>query len=418
MALQKDLSIDFLGVKCENPFFLSSSPVGSDYEMCAKALDAGWGGIYFKTIGVFVADECSPRFDIATKEGTPWIGFKNMEQISDKPTDVNLECLSRLKTDYPDKVIVASIMGSNDEEWEYLAKSVTEAGADLIECNFSCPQMTSSTMGSDVGMQPDLVRHYCEVVCANTTLPVIAKMTPNITHMELPAEAAVEGGAAGLSAINTVKSITNIEHDLFTGMPVVNGKSSVSGYSGAAVKPIALRFISDLKHDPKLADIPLSGIGGIETWEDALDFLLLGCTNLQVTTAVMQYGYRIVEDLISGLSHYMQTHGFERLDDLVGRALPGIVPAEDLDRSFKLLPEFDEELCVGCGRCYVSCFDGGHQAIEFDSETRRPKLDEEHCVGCHLCLNVCPVLHCILPGKIVMKSDHEPHEIVMKTEYR
>ncbi|MCC8142288.1 MAG: NAD-dependent dihydropyrimidine dehydrogenase subunit PreA [Lachnospiraceae bacterium] len=418
MALKKDLSIDFLGVKCENPFFLSSSPVGSNYEMCAKALETGWGGIYYKTIGVFIADECSPRFDIVNKETTPWIGFKNMEQISDKPLEVNLGYIKQLKEDYPDKVIVASIMGSDDEEWAYLAKAVTEVNADLIECNFSCPQMTSSTMGSDVGTRPELVKHYCEVVCANTTLPVIAKMTPNITNMELPAIAAVEGGASGLAAINTVKSITNIDHDLCVGMPVVNGQSSVSGYSGAAVKPIALRFVSDLKHDPKLVDIPLTGIGGIETWEDALDFLLLGCTNLQVTTAVMQYGYRIVEDLISGLSHYMENHGIDRLEDLVGKALPSIIGAEDLDRSFMLLPEFNEDACVGCGRCYISCFDGGHQAIEFDPETRRPKLIEDHCVGCHLCLNVCPVMHCIMPGKVVMKPDHEEHEIVMKTNYK
>ena len=262
MALKKDLSIDFLGVKCENPFFLSSSPVGSNYEMCAKALEAGWGGIYYKSIGVYIPDECSPRFDIVTKEDTPWVGFKNMEQISDKPLEVNLEYMKRLKQDYPNKVLVASIMGSNDEEWAYLAKAVTETGIDLIECNFSCPQMTSSTMGSDVGTRPELVKHYCEIVTANTHLPVIAKMTPNITNMEIPAIAAVEGGAKGLAAINTVKSITNVDVDLNVGMPVVNGKSSVSGYSGAAVKPIALRFVSDLKHDPKLINIPLSGMGG------------------------------------------------------------------------------------------------------------------------------------------------------------
>ena len=299
MALKKDLSIDFLGVKCENPFFLSSSPVGSNYEMCAKALEAGWGGIYYKSISVYIPDECSPRFDIVTKEDTPWLGFKNMEQTSDKPIEVNLDYMRRLKQDYPNKVLVASIMGSNDEEWAYLAKAVTETGVDLIECNFSCPQMTSSTMGSDVGTRPELVKHYCEVVTANTHLPVIAKMTPNITNMEIPAIAAVEGGARGLAAINTVKSITNVDVDLNVGMPIVNGKSSVSGYSGAAVKPIALRFVSDLKHDPKLVNIPLSGMGGVETWKDALEFILLGCENVQCTTAIMQYGYRIVEDMIS-----------------------------------------------------------------------------------------------------------------------
>ena len=308
-------------------------------------------------------------------------------------------------------------MGSNDEEWAYLAKAVTEAGVDLIECNFSCPQMTSSTMGSDVGTKPELVKHYCEIVTANTNIPVIAKMTPNITNMEIPAIAAVEGGATGLAAINTIKSISHIDHELNVGMPVVNGKSSVSGYSGAAVKPIALRFISDMKHDPKLVDIPVTGMGGIETWEDALDFILLGCANLQVTTAVMQYGYRIVEDLISGLSFYMETHGIDKLEDLVGKALPSIIGADQLDRSFMIYPEFDEDKCVGCGRCYVSCFDGGHQAIAFNGEDRKPELLEDKCVGCHLCLNVCPVMNCITPGKVVMKPNREEHEIIMKTHY-
>ena len=385
--------------------------------MCAKALETGWAGIYYKTIGVFIPDECSPRFDNVKKEGTPWIGFKNMEQISDKPLEVNLGYLKKLKEDYPTKVIVASIMGSNDEEWAYLAKAVTEAGVDLIECNFSCPQMTSSTMGSDVGTKPELVKHYCEIVTANTNIPVIAKMTPNITNMEIPAIAAVEGGATGLAAINTIKSISHIDHELNVGMPVVNGKSSVSGYSGAAVKPIALRFISDMKHDPKLVDIPVTGMGGIETWEDALDFILLGCANLQVTTAVMQYGYRIVEDLISGLSFYMETHGIDKLEDLVGKALPSIIGADQLDRSFMIYPEFDEDKCVGCGRCYVSCFDGGHQAIAFNGEDRKPELLEDKCVGCHLCLNVCPVMNCITPGKVVMKPNREEHEIIMKTHY-
>lgn len=417
MALRKDLSIDFLGVKCENPFFLSSSPVGSNYEMCAKALESGWGGIYYKTIGIFIPDECSPRFDMTSKEGTPWIGFKNMEMISDKPLEVNLEYMRQLKKDYPSKVIIASIMGSSDEEWDYLAKAVTETGIDMIECNFSCPQMTSSTMGSDVGQNPELVKHYCELVSAVTHLPVIAKMTPNIGNMEIPAIASIEGGATGIAAINTVKSITNIDIDTMSGMPVVNGKSSISGYSGAAIKPIALRFIHDLKHEPKLKDIPITGVGGIETWKDALDFILLGASNIQVTTAIMQYGYRIVEDMISGLSHFMEERGVEKLEELVGLALPNIVGTDDLDRSFKILPKIDQEKCVGCGRCYISCFDGGHQAIDWDNEERKPILDEEKCVGCHLCLNVCPVMDCITSGKVVIKPGESEHEIIRKTNY-
>lgn len=417
MALKKDLSIDFMGVRCENPFFLSSSPVGSNYEMCAKALESGWGGIYYKTVSVFIPNECSPRFDITSKEGTPWTGFKNMEMTSDKPNEVNFEYMRRLKKDYPNKVIVSSIMGSTDDEWAFLAKESEKAGVDLIECNFSCPQMTSSTMGSDVGQNPDLVRRYCQVVSQATNIPVIAKMTPNLGNMEIPARAAVEGGAKGIAAINTVKSITNIDLDMFSGMPIVNGKSAVSGYSGAGVKPIALRFISDLMHDPILKNIPITGMGGIETWRDAVEFLLLGARNLQVTTAIMQYGYRIVEDLISGLSHYMDQYGFEHIDEFIGKAIPSIVGADDLDRSYKILVDIHQEKCVGCGRCYVSCFDGGHQAIQFPNKYGKAELLEDKCVGCHLCLNVCPVMNCITPGQLVMKQGEAAHDIALKKTY-
>lgn len=233
MALKKDLSIDFLGVHCENPFFLSSSPVDSDYEMVAKAFESGWGGVAYKTVGIFLPDECSPRFDITGHPGGAWAGFKNMEMISDKPLEVNLKNMARLKREYPHKVMIASIMGSNDDEWRTLAQKVTDIGADIIECNFSCPQMTSSTMGSDVGQSPELVAQYTEAVCRATRLPVLAKMTPNIGHMEIPAIAAIHAGAKGIAAINTVKAITNLDLECLSPMPVVNGKSSISGYSGS-----------------------------------------------------------------------------------------------------------------------------------------------------------------------------------------
>ncbi|WP_026078529.1 NAD-dependent dihydropyrimidine dehydrogenase subunit PreA [Saccharococcus caldoxylosilyticus] len=422
MMMKKDLSIDFVGVHCENPFFLSSSPVCNNAEMVAKAFDAGWGGIFYKTVGIKGMDECSPRFDILTKESTPWAGFKNMEQISEMSMEQNIGEIRKLKKNYPNKVIGVSIMGSNEEEWITLAKAVTEAGADILELNFSCPQMTSHAMGSDVGQNPELVRKYCKAVVENTHLPVVAKMTPNITRMEEPAIAAVQGGAHGISAINTIKSITNIDLDNLTGRPVVNGKSSISGYSGKAIKPIALRFIAELAKCEELKSVHLSGIGGIETWQDALEFILLGCRNVQVTTAVMQYGYRIVEDLISGISHFMDERGVNKLDDLVGLALNNIVPAEELDRSFKIVPKIDEDKCIGCGRCYVSCFDGAHQAIVWDSETRKPRILEDHCVGCHLCLNVCPVYDCITPGKVVFKegraNNRTAEDIVQQVVYQ
>ncbi|ADK16628.1 MULTISPECIES: NAD-dependent dihydropyrimidine dehydrogenase subunit PreA [Clostridium] len=399
----RDLSIEFCGIKCENPFFLSSSVISNNFEMCAKALNMGWAGVVFKTIGFYVADEVSPRFDAIGKENTPFIGFKNLEQISEHPLEYNLECISKLKREFKDKVIVASIMGENEQQWTKLAELVTKAGADIIECNFSCPQMAEESMGSDVGQNPELVEKYCKAVRRGTSLPVLAKMTPNIGNMVIPAEASIHGGADGIAAINTVKSITRVDLDKFSPYPIINGKSAVSGYSGKAIKPIALRFISDLAKSEKLKEIPISGIGGIETWEDAVEFLLLGASNIQITTAVMQYGYRIIKDLISGLSYYMEDKKFEKVKDLVGLAVKNVVNADELERDYIIYPEFRDHNCVGCGRCYISCFDGGHQAIKWNYESRKPQLIEDKCEGCHLCANICPTGD-ILSGKKVIKT--------------
>ncbi|WPC43651.1 NAD-dependent dihydropyrimidine dehydrogenase subunit PreA [Clostridium sp. JS66] len=408
---KKDLSIEFCGVKCENPFFLSSSPVGNNYEMCAKALETGWGGIVFKTAAMEKMIEVSPRFDANKKEGTPFIGFKNMEQVSEHSLEQNLADMKKLKENYPNKVLVASIMGSNEEEWTKLAQLVTEIGADIIECNFSCPQMTSHAMGSDVGQNPELVKKYSAAVRRGTHLPVLAKMTPNIGNMEVPAIASIEGGATGIAAINTIKCITGVDLDKKVGLPIVNGKSSISGYSGKAVKPIALRFINQLAKEPKLKNVPISGIGGIETWEDALEFILLGAANLQVTTAIMQYGYRIVEDMISGIQYYMEEKGVEKLSDLVGAALYNMVPAENLDRDYIVYPKYDTDKCIGCGRCYISCYDGAHQAVVWDEENRKPSINKDNCVGCHLCALVCPIEGCITKGEIEFKDFGVKREI-------
>ena len=386
-STEPDLSIDFCGVKCENPFFLSSSIVAGDYDMCARAFEAGWGGAVFKTVGFLRPEEVSPRFGAIGKEGTPFIGFKNMEQISDHSLEYNLDVFRRLKKDYPEKVLVASIMGQSDDEWVKLSKYVTEAGVDIIECNFSCPHMSGSGLGSDVGQDPALVERYTELVKSATHLPVLAKMTPNIGNMEVPAVAAMSGGADGIAAINTIKSLLGIDTETLENIPSVSGKCSVSGYSGKAVKPIALRFIHDLATFNKLADMQLSGMGGIETWHDALEFILLGCKNIQVTTAVMQYGYRIIEDIISGTKNYMAAHGIKNISELVGKALPGIVPTDKLDRKTVLFPAFETDKCLGCGRCFISCSDAGHQAIVMSDG--KAKLNAGKCVGCHLCMLVC-----------------------------
>ena len=405
--VKKDLSITFLGVKFDNPFCLSSSPVGNDYDMCKKAYDVGWGGVVFKTIGPksYVINEVSPRFDTLSKEAEPFVGFKNMEQIAEHSLEENLADIRRLKKEYPNKVLIASIMGNDEETWEDLARKVTEAGADMIEMNLSCPQMTSHAMGSDVGTNPELCKAYCQAVKRGSKLPMMAKMTPNITDMVPVAKACLEGGADGIAAINTIKSICNIDLDKKIGMPIVNGKSSISGYSGKAVKPVALRFIQQLRMG--IPGVEISGIGGCETWEDAAEFILVGSKTIQITTAIMQYGYRIVEDLKNGLMHYMEEQKVNSLEQLVGRANKNIIPAEELDRDYIVYPEIDNEKCVGCGRCYISCYDGAHQAMEWDEKTRRPHCNHDKCVGCLLCGHVCPV-GAISQGEIVLKKSAKP----------
>jgi len=386
-----DLSIEFCGVPCENPFFLSSSVVASNYEMVAKAFDMGWAGAAFKTIGTFVPEEVSPRFATISKEGNSFIGFKNIEQISDHTLEENIDYIQKLKEDYPTKIIIASILGQNEEEWTYLAQLMTDAGADIIECNFSCPHMSGEGLGSDVGQDPELVARFTKATRAGTSLPILAKMTPNIGNMELPALAAMASGATGIAAINTIKSIMNINMDDYGSEPYVEGQSSVGGYSGKTVKPIALRFINDMKQHPKLKDVAISGMGGIETWYDGAEFIALGCENLQVTTSVMQYGYRVIDDLIDGLSNYLGSKNMTSVSELVGLALKSVVPAEDLNRASISYPKFDWNKCIGCGRCYLSCYDGGHQAIVFNEADKKPRLQANACVGCHLCAMVCPV---------------------------
>lgn len=378
----------FCGVRCENPFFLSSSVVASNYEMIAKAFDAGWAGVAFKTIGAFVPEEVSPRFATLEKESDNFVGFKNIEQISDHTLEENLAFIRRLKSEYPTKVIIASIMGRNEREWESLSRQVQEAGADIIECNFSCPHMATHGLGSDVGQNPELVASYVKAVKRGSTLPILAKMTPNVGNMELPAIAAVNAGADGLAAINTIKSVLNVDLDSFVSEPQVGNYTSIGGYSGKAVKPIALRFINDLKKCIETTAVPISGMGGIETWRDAAEFITLGCETIQVTTAVMQYGYAIINDMIDGMKRYLAKYGYNSIQQIVGQALPKIVSTDFLDRRTKQYPKFLREKCVGCGRCITSCYDGGHQALDLGKEGK-PVLNK-NCVGCHLCILVCP----------------------------
>ena len=402
---QKDLSIEFAGVKCLNPFFLASSPVCNNYDMIAKSFETGWAGVFYKNQDSVPEHEISPIFGVSDMGG-PWSMFKNCEHASQNSMEQNMEYMMRLKRDYPEHRIFATLMGGSDEDWTSLVEMACQAGIDGVELNMSCPHMGRDNMGSDVGCNPELVEQYAKAARKGTDLAIIAKMTPNITNMIPSALAAIKGGADGISAINTVKSIMDLDKDLMTTEPVVNGKSAISGLSGKAVKPIALRFILEMAKYPGLKDVPLSGIGGVYTWEDALDFLLCGARNVQVCTSVMEYGYRLVEDIISGLSYWMDE-----------KAVPNITSPSEFTRTFKIRPEFDHDKCIGCGRCYVSCFDGGHQAINWLDKERRPELNTDKCVGCHLCQKVCPVPDCIRPGEVVFDEGAEHETITFKTKF-
>ena len=387
---EKRLRAEFCGIPLENPFLLSSSVVASTYDMCARAFDAGWAGVAYKTICSFPIHEASPRFSAITGDSGSIIGFKNIEQLSDHSVAENMEIFRRLKGNYPTKFILASIMGQNEKEWEDLARLCEENGADAIELNFSCPNMADGGLGSDIGQDPALVERFTTAARRGTNIPILAKLTPNVTRMSPAAEAAKRGGADGIAAINTIKSIIGVSPHTYVSAPAVHGMSAVGGYSGNAVKPIALRFIAELAQNPVLDGMHLSAMGGVEPWQDALEFLLLGAGSIQATTAVMQYGYRIIDDLKAGLNLYLAEKGLDSVEATRGLAVDSVSETTDvLERDTIVFPKFHREKCIGCGRCSISCADGGHQAIQM-SKDRKPILDARKCVGCHLCVLICP----------------------------
>ncbi len=393
-----NLTSSFLGIQSPNPFWLASAPPTDKQYNVLRAFEAGWGGVVWKTLGSQVKN-VSSRYSAVDYGGKRVMGFSNIELISDRPLDLNLKEIKECLRLFPDRAMVVSLMADNDRSsWHELIKKVEDTGCHGLELNFGCPHgMTERGMGATVGQDPEIACMVVEWVMEAATIPVITKLTPNVHSVVPTARSVIQAGSNGLSLINTIQSVTGVDLDTLVPHPYVAGKSVFGGYCGPAVKPIALKFLTTLAQDPMTRSVPLSGIGGISTWKDAVEFMLLGASNVQVCTAVMKHGFRIIDDLCDGLHNWMKGKGFEKLEDFIGKSVPHITNWEELDINYHHIANINQEKCIHCGLCYIACEDTSHQSIEleFGMPYNTYTVIEEECVGCNLCQLVCPVDQCI-----------------------
>ncbi len=393
-----DLAVNICGIESPNPFWLASAPPTNTGDQVARAFDAGWGGAVWKTLGEPIENTWS-RYSSVDLDGKRMMGFNNIELITDRPLEMNLKEITAVKNRYPDNALIVSLMvESTREAWHRIVRQAEDAGADGVELNFGCPHgMSERGMGSAIGQVPEYCRDIVGYAKEVATKPVFVKLTPNVADIVPPARAAKAGGADAISLINTINSITGVDLDTFAPRPTVAGQSSHGGYCGPAVKPIALHMVSAIARDVEAGTLPISGIGGIATWRDAAEFILLGATTVQVCTAVMHWGYRIVEGMIDGLSNYLDAKGMESVNELRGLSLSRVTDWKYLDLNYIIKAHVDQEKCIGCALCYIACNDGAHQAIDIErvNGTSRVSIIEEACVGCNLCSLVCPVEGCI-----------------------
>ena len=415
-----DLRSDFVGIKSPNPFWLASAPPTDKEYNVVRAFKAGWGGVVWKTLGEDppVVNVAGPRYGAIHSGDRRLIGLNNIELITDRPLDVNLREIKEVKRAWPDHAMVVSLMVPCEEQsWKKILPLVEETGADGIELNFGCPHgMSERGMGSAVGQVPEYVEMVARWCKQTTRMPVIVKLTPNITDIRRPARAARAGGADAVSLINTINSITSVDLENFAPEPTIDGKGSHGGYCGPAVKPIALSMVSEIARDKDTYGMPISGIGGITTWRDAAEFMALGAANVQVCTAAMTYGFRIVEEMTTGLSRYLDERQM-KLGDLVGRAVPNVSDWKYLNLNYVTKARIDQDLCIECGRCHVVCEDASHQAITAMKDgVRHFEVVDSECVGCNLCVNVCPVENCITMEQLTVGVD--PHTGAPATGYR
>ena len=434
-----DLTTVFAGgIRSPNPFWLASGPPANCGEQVMRAFDAGWGGAVWKTLGEPIVN-VSSRYSSVDWNRQRMMGLNNIELITDRPLDVNLREISEVKKRFPQHAVIASLMvESKPEAWRQIVRQAEDAGADGLELNFGCPHgMSERGMGSAVGQVPEYTEMVTGWVKEVARTPVLVKLTPNISDIRMVARAAKRGGADGLSAINTINSITGIDLDTLTPRPDVVGQSSHGGYCGPAVKPIALHLVQQIASD-EASRLPISGIGGISGWQEAAEFILMGAGTVQVCTAAMHYGFRIVEDMLDGLSNWMDAKGFHSIGDFRGLSLPRVVEWKNLDLNYKIIARIHAEKCIGCELCYTACWDGAHQCIhlgpghrtpaEVEAESSRriaitpiakldgatggsngafatppariPRVDDDECVGCNLCALVCPVDGCITMDRV------------------
>ena len=393
-----NLASNFVGIRSPNPFWLASAPPTDKEYNVVRAFKAGWGGVVWKTLGAEgqpVVNVNGPRYGAIWGADRRLLGLNNIELITDRPLQTNLDEIKRVKRAWPDRAMVVSLMVPCDEQsWKAILARVEETGCDGVELNFGCPHgMSERGMGSAGGQVPEyieMVTRWCKM---HTRMPVIVKLTPNITDVRKPAEAARRGGADAVSLINTINSITSVNLDSFSPEPMIDGKGAHGGYCGPAVKPIALNMVAEIARNPETRGLPISGIGGVTTWRDAAEFMALGAGNVQVCTAAMTYGFRIVQEMISGLSQYLDERQMD-LAHLVGRAVPNVTDWNQLNLNYVAKARIDQDACIKCGRCYAACEDTSHQAISM-SPARVFEVIDAECVACNLCVNVCPVDDCI-----------------------
>ena len=404
-----DLTTNFLGITSPNPFWLASAPPTDKEYNVRRAFEAGWGGVVWKTLGSEgppVVNVNGPRYGAIYGADRRLLGLNNIELITDRPLQTNLDEIKRVKADYPDRAMIVSIMVPCEEQaWKDILPRVQDTGADGIELNFGCPHgMSERGMGAAVGQVPEYIEMVTRWCKQYYDKPVIVKLTPNITDIRQPAAAAKRGGADAVSLINTINSITSVNLDTMSPEPSIDGKGSHGGYCGPAVKPIALSMVSEIARHADTRGLPISGIGGVTTWRDAAEYISLGCGNVQVCTAAMTYGFKIVQEMISGLSEWMDDKGYASVAQVVGRAVPNVTDWQYLNLNYVAKAKISQDDCIKCGRCYAACEDTSHQAIAMSADRTFSVIHEE-CVACNLCVDVCPVENCITmeamePGQV------------------